>query len=54
MDSFDIDYIQKVNELKEVLDRKGFTLEQTQRIAYELHQLVRKEFINKRLCYENM
>lgn len=45
---FDVEYILKVNELKDLLERKGFTAEQTQKIAYELNQLVRKEFINKR------
>lgn len=48
MNLFDIEYIQKVNELKKLLENKGFTPEQTQRIAYELNQLVRREFINKR------
>lgn len=45
---FDIEYIKKVNELKDLLERKGFTVEQTQKIAYELNQLVRREFIKKR------
>lgn len=48
MNLFDIEYIQKVNELKRLLEKKGFTVEQTQKIAYELNQLVKKELINKR------
>lgn len=48
MNKFDIEYIKKVNELKDLLERKGFTAEQTQRIAYELNQLVDKESIKKR------
>lgn len=45
---FDVEYILKVNELKDLLERKGFTAEQTQKIAYELNQLVDKELTNKR------